>query len=216
MGAPLPDLKAVITTAEMLQPRYREVIENTFGCPVYDNLGCNDGGYESYECHQHNGHHYNDIQSILEVDSKRLDIEGRLLITNLWNKSTPFIRYENGDIVTLNNNRCSCGSPFPLISSIKGRTTDILTFGNGRSILGPSMVHLLGPLKIDGFQVVQTGPNRLEIRLCSNTEIQADDMNYINKILRHYLNEDVEIIIKRVDRLETTKAGKLKYVWTEV
>ena len=52
----LPELKGVVTTAEMLQPRYREGIEQTLGCPVFNNLGCNDGGYESYECSRHDGY----------------------------------------------------------------------------------------------------------------------------------------------------------------
>jgi phenylacetate-CoA ligase len=216
LGLSLSELKAVVTTAEMLQPRYREGIESTLGCPVFDNLGCNDGGVESYECLQHNGFHYNDLQSILEADSPNTGDDGRLVITNLWNKSTPFIRYENGDMVTLNTEPCPCGSPFPLIGSIQGRTADILTFANGRSITGPGLTLIFGPMKIDGWQVVQTGTNRLEVRMCSSSGINQDDKNLINKILRNYLDDDVEIIIRRVERLETTKGGKWKPIWTEM
>jgi len=212
----LPELKAVVTTAEMLQPRYREGIESNLGCPVFDNLGCNDGGIEAYECVQHKGFHYNDLQSILEVDSPLPGGEGRLLITNLWNKSTPFIRYENGDLVTLGTEPCPCGCTFPLIGSIQGRTADILTFANGRSITGPGLTLIFGPMKIDGWQVVQTSPVRLEVRMCSPCEIQSEDINYIHKVLRRYLDDKVEIIIRRVDRLETTKGGKWKPIWTEV
>lgn len=216
LGLSLPSLKAVITTAEMLQPMYRKEIERIMECPVYNNLGCNDGGFESYECLQHKGFHYNDLQSILEVDSPNSRGNGRLLVTNLWNKSTPFIRYEIGDIATMDNEPCICESPFPMIGSILGRTTDILTFANGRSLLGPAMVHIMAPLNLDGYQVVQTGLNRLEFRMCTSSEIKSDELNYIYKVLRHYLDDEVEIIIKRVQQLETTKGGKLKYVWTEM
>jgi len=216
LGLSLPDLKAVVTTAEMLQPRYREGIEKALGCRVFDNLGCNDGGFESYECHQHKGLHYNDFQSILEVDSPLPGGEGRLLITNLWNKSTPFIRYENGDVVTMNTEPCPCGCPFPLIGSIQGRTADILTFANGRSITGPGLTLIFGPMKIDGWQVVQTGPNRLEVRMCSPSDINPEDINHVHKVLRHYLDDEVEIVIKRVTELKTTKGGKWKPIWTEM
>ncbi|MCH7577720.1 MAG: hypothetical protein IH822_07990, partial [Chloroflexi bacterium] len=49
----LPDLKAVFTTAEMLQPQYRKSIENHLKVAVFDHLGCNDGGFLSYECNLH-------------------------------------------------------------------------------------------------------------------------------------------------------------------
>ncbi len=215
-GLSLPGLKAVVTTAEMLQPRYREGIEKTLGCRVFDNLGCNDGGFESYECNEHKGFHYNDLQSILEVDSTLSGGEGRLLITNLWNKSTPFIRYENGDIVTLEKEPCPCRAPFPLIGSIQGRTADILTFANGRSLAGPALTLIFSAMEIDGWQVIQTGPNRLDVRMCSSAELKTEDMNHVYKILRHYLDDEVEVIIKRVEKMETTKGGKLKQIWIEI
>lgn len=211
----LPDLKAVVTTAEMLLPQYRHGIEECFGVPVYDNLGGNDGGYESYECAQHKGLHYNDLQSILQVTSTGEDNKGNLLITNLWNKSTPFIRYEIGDIVKLSNERCPCGCPFPMISSIDGRTADILTFGDGKSISGPALTLIFGEMEIDGWQVVKRGPYRLEVRICCLSQIKQEYINHILRVLRHYLSDDIEIVIKRVDELEITRGGKRKPIWSD-
>jgi len=215
LGMSLPDLKAVVTTAEMLQPRYREGIENAFRVRVFNNLGCNDGGYESYECSRHDGLHYNDLQSVLEVDSADQKKEGRLLITNLWNRSTPFIRYENGDIISLREQPCPCGCAFPLINSIQGRTADILTFANGRSLAGPALTLIFGAMEIDGWQIVQTSPSQLEVRISSQSDIKPEYKDHINTVLKRYL-DDVKIIIKRVDKLKTTKGGKWKPIWTEV
>lgn len=215
-GLSIPGLKAIVTTGEMLIPMYREGIERNFGCEVFNNLGGNDGGYESYECHFHDGFHYNDLQSVLEVDSSDNYGEGRLIITNLWNKSTPFIRYEIGDLVTLRNSPCPCGAPFPMISSIRGRTADILTFANGKSLSGPALTLIFGEMEIDGWQVVQTGYNCLEIRMCNSSGIKPEYLDHVHKILRHYLGDDVEIVIKHVEKLETTRAGKWKPIWNEV
>ena len=215
-GLNLPRLKAVITTAEMLFPNYRESIERTFSCRVFDNLGCNDGGYESYECQQHNGFHYNDLQSVLEVDHVKTSGKGRLIITNLWNKSNPFIRYENGDMITLASQPCPCTCPFPLISSVQGKTHDILTFANGRSLSGPALALIFREMEIDGWQVVQTDSSRLEVRICCSSGLKPEYSDHIHKILRHYLTDEVEIAIKQVEKLETTKGGKLKSIWSEV
>lgn len=215
-GRSLPSVKAIITTAEMLLPQYRAGIERSFGCPVFDNLGCNDGGYEAYECSLHTGFHYNDLQSILEVNSADSNGMGRLIITNLWNRSTPFIRYENGDLVRLARSPCPCGCPFPIISSIEGRTADILTFGNGRALAGPALTLIFGEMEIDGWQVVQTGSNRLEVRISCSHELKPEYATHAVTVLRRHLGDDVEIVVKRVSEMDNTKGGKRKPIWREV
>ncbi|TKB24997.1 phenylacetate--CoA ligase family protein [Desulfopila sp. IMCC35006] len=215
LGLVYDGLKAIVTTAEMLLPQYRDGIEHYFNCPVFNNLGCNDGGYESYECSLHDGLHYNDLQSVLEVDNTDCEGQGRLIITNLWNRSTPFIRYENGDLVTLGDELCSCDSSFPLISSVEGRTADILTFSNGQSISGPALTLLFGSMEIDGWQVVQTGPNKMEVRICCRGVMQPQYVEHIHNILGKHLSNEVDVNIKKVIELEKTSGGKRKPIWSE-
>ena len=216
LGLTLPRLKAVVTTAEMLLPQYRKGIEEWLGCPVFNDYGSNDGGTESYECRLHQGFHYNDLQSILETDhSGASGAEGALLITNLWNRSTPFIRYENGDIAKLSNQRCACGAAFPLIASVQGRTTDIISFSNGRSLSGPALTLIFGKMAIDGWQIVQTGGMAMEVRLCGTGELVRQYGDEITTILRHHLSEGVQLSIKQVATLTLTQGGKLKPVINE-
>ncbi|MHA1381683.1 MAG: phenylacetate--CoA ligase family protein [Candidatus Helarchaeota archaeon] len=212
-GLTLPQLKGIITTGEILTPQYRKNIENVFGCPVLDHYGSNDGGVMSYECHLHKGLHYNDLQSIIEVYKKNNKGFGRLLITNLWNKSMPFIRYENGDLVSLAKSPCACGQPFPLIESIEGRTTDIISLPNGRSLSGPALTLIFGNMDIDGWQVVQRSPTIIEVRILSRSGLKPEDYQYIKKVLDTHIGESVEVNIIMVPELECTKSGKLKLVW---
>ncbi len=219
LGLPSLDLRAAVTTAEMLLPQYRQGIEKWLGCPVFNNLGSNDGGFESYECRLHRGFHYNDLQAVLEVEAPAsTGQESRLLITNLWNRSTPFIRYENGDLVRLSLDACPCGAPFPLIASIQGRTADVLSFGNGRSLSGPALTLIFGDMEIDGWQIVQTGALSLEVRLQTSREVPKAYEQRIRRVVDHHLNSngrEVDINVLRVDRLETTMAGKLKPIWRQ-
>lgn len=215
LGLHLPDLKAVVTTAEMLLPHYREGIEKFLGCPVFDNYGSNDGGVEAYECSLHAGYHYNDMQSIVEVVPDAAAGAGRIVITNLWNRSTPFIRYENGDLGTSSGRSCKCGAGFPLLEGILGRTTDILTFGCGLSVSGPALTLIFSKMKIDGWQIVQTGSNRVEVRLYSKNEDISEHEIFIRRVLDHHLHGEVDVQVKRVTELTLTKGGKLKPVWVE-
>ena len=215
-GLTLPSIRAVITTAEMLHPHYRTGIEAALGCRVFDNLGCNDGGFESFECTEHAGFHFNDYQAVLELDAPEADGTGRLLVTNLWNRSTPFIRYENGDLARLDATPCGCGSAFPRIAAIDGRTADILSFANGRSLSGPALTLIFAPLAIEGWQVVQTAPDGVEVRLRQPLPIEPRAQQRIHSILHHHLGPEVNVTLRRVDALEVTAAGKRKPVWSEV
>lgn len=210
----LPGIKAVVVTAEMLQPHYRSGIESAFNCKVFDDYGCNDGGLESFECKFHRGFHYNDLQSILELENRDGNSSGTLLITNLWNRSTPFIRYENGDKISLRESECECGAKFPVIRNVEGRTADILKFENGQCFVCPP--HLFGDMHIDGWQVVQTGPLKVEVRLAQKGRIDRNYILRVEKVMRHHLDASIKVEVKHVDKLAVTQGGKLKPVWSEV
>jgi hypothetical protein len=50
----------------------------------------------------------------------------RLLVTLLFSRTLPLIRYEMSDRATLATQECPDGLPFPLLDSIEGRTDDIV------------------------------------------------------------------------------------------
>lgn len=205
-------LKAVVTTAEMLLPHYRQKIEKTLGAPVFDNYGCNDGGVLSFECELHQGLHYNDLESIIEVPSPDQSGVGLCAITNLWNRSMPFIRYENGDLIALGEGKCPCGRVYPMIQSVDGRTGDILRFANGRSLGPPGLTLIFKHFPIDGWQVVQMGPDALEVRIKATDRLSADQEDYIRKVIWQHLDLKVAIDIRYPEKLATTPLGKLRPV----
>jgi phenylacetate-CoA ligase len=209
-------LKAVFTTAEMLYPHYRRQIEETLGVSVFDHYGFNDGGLSSYECERHSGFHYNDIESIIEVTSKDDSGIGNFVITNLWNRSMPFVRYENGDLIALAQEQCPCGRVYPLIRSVEGRTGDILRFSNGNALGAPGLTLIFKEFPIDGWQVVQTGKDSIEIRIKSKQILGTEVEKYIRQIIQHHLAMDIEINILYVNQLASTSRGKLKPVFVEI
>jgi phenylacetate-CoA ligase len=127
----------------------------------------------------------------------------------------PFIRYENGDLVALHPDSCSCGFGFPLIGKVCGRTADILQFRNGRSLTGPGATLIFKEMEIQAWQVVQTGASQMEVRLMAKSHLTEAEERYICDVLRHHLTEEVFVQIRYVDRLVTTAGGKLKPVFIE-
>ena len=55
---------------------------------------------------------------------------GKLLVTNLYNRVMPTIRYSTGDIVDLSINKCNCGLEGQTIDIIYGRITDLIILQN--------------------------------------------------------------------------------------
>jgi phenylacetate-CoA ligase len=86
----LQGIESINPISENLYPFQRQAMEEAFGCEVYEEYCCNDGGACAWECDAHHGLHYCMERAIIE------DIDGEMIVTDLWNRAMPFIRYRNG------------------------------------------------------------------------------------------------------------------------
>lgn len=92
-----------------------------------------------------------------------------VLLTNLANRVQPIIRYNLGDSITVRPDPCACGSALPAIR-VEGRRDETLWL---RAASGEAVPLLPLPLAavveeapgVRRFQVIQTGPATLTIRL---------------------------------------------------
>jgi phenylacetate-CoA ligase len=96
------------------------------------------------------------------------EVSHTVLVSNLANRLQPVLRYDLGDSIIERPDRCPCGSPFPAIR-VQGRASDLVHFeAPGGNVTMPPMAFymLLDPIPgIDLYQVVQTGPAALRVRL---------------------------------------------------
>lgn len=97
------------------------------------------------------------------------------LISNLANRMQPILRYELGDSVRQRPD--PCGNPLPAIR-VQGRSADVLTFRtSGGNIRLPPLA-LSQPIKsirgVTLFQLAQTEPEKLELRLQISSAANAD------------------------------------------
>jgi len=91
-----------------------------------------------------------------------------VLISNLANRVQPILRYDLGDSVMERPDPCPCGNPLPAIR-VQGRSADILTFRTSSGEVRLAPLALSQPIEavrgVTLFQIAQTAPDRLEIRL---------------------------------------------------
>ena len=207
---------AVFTIAEMLYPYQRKLIEEVFGCEIFDGYGCRDGGASAFECEEHSGYHVSVERTVMEFTKNGENVsdgeEGSILLTDLDNYAMPFIKYEVGDIGIPSDEKCPCGRGLPLMSSIIGRTTDIIVFKNGLTLSGPALTLIFGPLNIEQYQVIKEKNDTLLIKIVKGTNYSQNDEIHILNTIKTHLGNDIDVSIEYVSEIEKTKAGKFKFI----
>lgn len=125
--------RTIFTSGEVRTPEMEERIVEAWNRTPFNNYGVTELCPSSaVECDRHMGLHLFEDQILIEVvdDDYRPVPPGepgsRLLVTNLFNRTQPLIRYELNDLVTVSPDPCPCGRPFPLLKSIEGRSDDVL------------------------------------------------------------------------------------------
>jgi phenylacetate-CoA ligase len=215
-------LNAAITSSETLYDFQRSVIEERFQCRVFDYYALAERVVFSHECDHHQGHHLAMEYGIAEfVDDAGAPVaeghEGRLVGTSLHNLGMPLIRYVTNDMTALRPGRCTCGRQLELMADVTTKAEDVLTLPDGR-LLSPSVLtHPFKPLDcIEGSQVVQTEPGAIVVRLIPGSAYTDDHTRHLVSELSARLGDDVRVSVEFVDRLETSRNGKFKWVVSHV
>lgn len=126
-------LKKGVIGSERWSDKKREYIANELGIELYDIYGLTEiyGPGIGINCPGETGIHYWDdylyIEIIDPVTGKTLPDgeEGEIVITTLVKEGAPLIRFRTHDISRIIPGRCSCGSEYPRLDIIQGRSDDM-------------------------------------------------------------------------------------------
>lgn len=118
---------------------HRERIEKELGIPAlvgYASVECTKIGFE---CEERNGYHIHEDFCLLRiVDDDNRDLPegevGRVVVTNLINRATMLINYDQGDKGYVTREPCPCGRTFPRIFLTQSKETHLLKAPNGRVV----------------------------------------------------------------------------------
>lgn len=159
--------RAVNSSSEVLTAQARALAARAWQARVFNVYAATETGGIAAECRHHQGMHLFEDLVIPEVvdDQYRPVPPGatgdRLLVTVLSSRTIPLIRYEITDRVQLAVDRCACGLPFRLVTSIEGRSDDILNLpaaDGGSTTIHPVVLHQsLDLIDAAGWQVRQNG-----------------------------------------------------------
>ncbi|MDN5293580.1 MAG: phenylacetate-CoA ligase [Eubacteriales bacterium] len=127
-------LRIGIFGSERWGEKMRRRIEEYLGIESFDIYGLTEvyGPGIAIDCPQHKGLHFWTDHLLFEiidpVTGKQLPSgqQGELVITTLSKEGMPLLRYRTHDITCIKEELCPCGSPFPMIERVLGRTDDMI------------------------------------------------------------------------------------------
>lgn len=219
-GRPGITVPYVLSFGEMLEPSVRARISAAFSAEVYDRYGLEEVGVVGLECAAHDGFHVNTesvIVEIVDATSRPLPegVEGRVVVTDLFNANMPFIRYDSGDVGTLHGQPCACGLRSPRIR-IRGRYTAFLQFASRR------IHHLEFDGAMDGFmndvyqyQIAKVADESLLVRVVPGPSFGAPVIAQIERNLHALAGGEVRVRVELVRRIPITESGKSRIVVDE-
>ncbi|WP_443666888.1 phenylacetate--CoA ligase family protein, partial [Desulfovibrio sp.] len=123
-----PGLCAALCAADWLDPGLRRQVEQGWDCLVLDHYGSTESAFAgAVQCRCREGRHVRALDLLLEivhpVTGKVLPAgeTGELVITTLQRRAMPLLRYRTGDMASLLDGPCACGSPLPRLGPVLGR-----------------------------------------------------------------------------------------------
>ncbi len=208
---PMPDtLLGVYATAEVLDEGQRELMQEAFGCKVFNQYGCREVPNIAWECRHGHMHVFADL---VYLESVRLEGEDHLLITSLTNRLMPFIRYDIGDSGRLLEDECPCGSPFPLMEMGLCRHNDLIRTRAGKRVHPAYFNRLLyGLTQIRQYQWVQRAPDRIALNLVCPEGLDAGTVAAMWANIRREVDEGMVLEVNYLDEIPRSFSGKHRFV----
>lgn len=118
-GADFPALRALFVGGEPLTARRRERISQIWGVPVVEEFGSTETGSLAGACPQGRMHLWADraIFEVYDPASGRMspDGAGELVVTPLFRRAMPLLRYHLADNVVISYAECECGWLLPTV-----------------------------------------------------------------------------------------------------
>jgi phenylacetate-CoA ligase len=210
-----------ITNAEPLTEMQRQVISEAFKCPVRETYGSAEIVGAASECGHGKMHLWPEVgylESLEKIGSVENAIPNEMICTGLMNADMPLIRYRMGDCAKLETpaagKECECGRSLPQVTSIEGRSDDVLYTPDGRAVgrLDPAFK---GTMPIHEAQIIQETLHRIRILYVPAEGFSSSSADSIVAAIKEHMGP-VEVVLEKVKQVPREKNGKFRAVISKI
>lgn len=218
-GARLGSVRLVFTSAEMLDGMTRGRLEEAFQAPVLDVYGCTEAKEIAWQCGERGAYHINAEWLVVEVvddaDRSAAD-EGAILVTSLYNRGMPLIRYRIGDTGRLLEERCRCGRGLPLMIPVLGRSVDYVRLADGGAVSPYSLTCAVENVPgMRQYQIVQEPSGDVRVRVVPAGDFGDEEARAVKEALEPVL-PGITIRVEWVRSIPREASGKYRIVRCDV
>lgn len=212
--------KFVYVASEVLTSQTRNRVKEAWGNEPFNQYAATETASIAAE-HQSCRHmHFFEDLVITEIVDEHYrpvppgEYGARILVTTLFSRTQPLIRYELNDSVRVSAESHECGLPFAVLESIQGRMEDTLilpALSGGEVIVRPLVLNrVMDIVPVSGWQVVQQVDNGLVVLLTGMRDGMSDEVlvAQISKSLAQEGAQAPYIRIEHVSAIPKTASGK--------
>jgi len=220
-GMRLPSLRQVSSYGETVTPGLRDACRRAWGTELVDMYSTQEIGFIAIQCPDAQTYHVQSEAVYVEV----LGGDGRpcapgeigsVVVSALHNYAMPLLRYHVGDYAEVGP-PCPCGRGLPVLTSVLGRTRNMITLPDGRR-----MWPRLGDVRwshissIRQLQVVQRAVDHLEVRLVVARPLTTEEeVDFTGGVLAA-IGYPFRLTLTYLDRIERGPGLKYEEVISEV
>ena len=207
--------RGVLTSAGTLYPEMRSTIEKVLGCKVYNRYGSREVGDAAIGI--------KNTSMMLSIWNQYLEVLnnqftnihngiGKIYITTLNNFSMPMIRYDIGDMGTIEEGR---------FSNVEGREMSVFKRRDGSFVPAEFFIHFVGVVYNQGFiskfQAIQKDYDLIDLRVVVRDKVKFDKhKNEIENSIILVMGKSCQIKWTEVAEIEPSKSGKYLYTICEI
>jgi phenylacetate-coenzyme A ligase PaaK-like adenylate-forming protein len=213
---------SVFSASEVLTDETRRRVAEAWGREPFNVYAATETADIASDCERHRLHLFEDlvITEVVDADNRPVPpgVYGeKVLVTVLFSRTQPLIRYEMSDSVQPSDEECPCGRTFRLLAGIQGRREDALwlpTTGGGEKLVQPKVFHqVMETAPVGEWQIIQE-PDRLRLLLAGADGGSANGAlpEALARALAAHGVRVPPIVVERVPAIPRTAAGKAPLV----
>lgn len=208
---------SVIAMSESLDEHTKKYLQDYFECPVVSRYANLENGMLAQQTTDSEGDFLANFASYnIEILDLKKDIPvrngemGRIVVTDLFNRAMPLIRYDTGDLGVFGK-LVKNGRTQYFLKKVEGRKMDAIYHTNGALISSFSVTNSMWKYtQLKQYQFIQIGHKDYEFRLNSAGDFLLEE-ELINEF-KDYLGSDARIGISYVNEIPLLSSGKRKKV----
>jgi len=209
-------LRSIICISEHLPQVLRERLQSRFGCKVVSRYSNQENGVLAQQCTDQEEFHLNAASygfEYLALDQDTPAAPGaraRIVVTDLYNRAMPMIRYDTGDVV-VRQATASCGWKTETLKEVEGRKLDFI-YDTQEHLLSPCLVcNQFWPYThLKQFQIIQEARGQYQIVL-NGAKGHYRDVEFID-LAKSFLGSEAAVNVVHVNQIPQLSSGKFSVV----